>query len=85
MALQWNTTLICGVILTIFYLAVLIRKRAQGRSLPPGPPGLPLLGNALSMASQRPWVKYTEWSRLYGLCFVPLTRELVLMINSQAT
>ncbi|KAH8913348.1 cytochrome P450, partial [Atractiella rhizophila] len=32
----------------------------------PGPPGLPLIGNLLSLPKERPWVQMEKWSREYG-------------------
>ncbi|KZT61301.1 cytochrome P450 [Calocera cornea HHB12733] len=34
--------------------------------LPPGPPGLPLLGNALQIPKERPWLVYAQWAKTYG-------------------
>lgn len=33
---------------------------------PPGPPGIPLLGNAYQIPSDRQWLKFDEWTRKYG-------------------
>ncbi|KAJ5583990.1 uncharacterized protein N7459_003790 [Penicillium hispanicum] len=34
--------------------------------LPPGPPGLPVIGNLLQAPKGNPWEKYKEWSDKYG-------------------
>ncbi|KAF8883978.1 cytochrome P450 [Infundibulicybe gibba] len=34
--------------------------------LPPGPKGLPIIGNLLDMPAHKPWVIYNEWSKTYG-------------------
>ncbi|PKX94818.1 cytochrome P450 [Aspergillus novofumigatus IBT 16806] len=34
--------------------------------LPPGPPGLPVIGNLLQAPKEAPWKKYKEWSNKYG-------------------
>ena len=34
--------------------------------MPPGPPGLPLLGNMLQVGSFQ-WFKFTEWKEQYGM------------------
>ena len=34
--------------------------------LPPGPKGLPLIGNMLDMPKEHEWVTFTEWKRKYG-------------------
>lgn len=39
------------------------RKR---RRLPPGPRGLPILGNIFNVPTDRPWLDYLRWSRQYS-------------------
>ena len=36
------------------------------RKMPPGPPGIPLLGNALQVPVSMPWFRFTEWKETYG-------------------
>ncbi len=52
--------------LPLVFAIFVIRNTLLRGPLPPGPYGIPLLGNALNMAKPRPWIKYTEWSRQYG-------------------
>jgi hypothetical protein len=42
-------------------------KRRGRYRLPPGPPGLPLIGNALQMPTQHEWLTFTTWGKTYGL------------------
>ncbi|KAG9315904.1 cytochrome P450 [Chiua virens] len=43
------------------------RYLGKGKShpLPPGPPGLPLIGNVIGINAAAPWLTYTEWSKKY--------------------
>ena len=40
--------------------------RSAGRPLPPGPPGIPFLGNLFDLPKSSPWLGYRELSRRYG-------------------
>ena len=40
--------------------------RSAGRPLPPGPPGIPILGNLFDLPKRSPWLGYRELSRRYG-------------------
>jgi hypothetical protein len=44
------------------------RFRRRGLSLPPGPPGYPLIGNVLELPRVREWETYAQWSKQYGAC-----------------
>lgn len=66
-----------AVIVPVLIIAVdVIRRFVQrrlernGLPLPPGPTGLPILGNMLSVDREQPWKTYTEWHAIYGGLFV---------------
>ena len=40
--------------------------RTRGRPLPPGPRGLPILGNVLDMPQSKAWYGFRDLSSLYG-------------------
>ncbi|KAI0697657.1 cytochrome P450 [Cerioporus squamosus] len=46
--------------------AVEWRLRTRGRPLPPGPKGLPLVGNILEAPKFKPWIGYHNLSMTYG-------------------
>ena len=46
---------------------------------PPGPPGVPILGNEFQIPSDKQWLRFHEWSKKYGtylfLCFLMIVYE----------
>ncbi|KAF9260456.1 cytochrome P450 [Marasmius fiardii PR-910] len=61
-----SLVILISSLLALRFLAKQYRRRLQ---LPPGPKGLPILGNILELQSERnqqPWVTFSKWSRIYG-------------------
>jgi hypothetical protein len=54
------------VLLGIFLLAHFWAFGAKRGRLPPGPIGLPLIGNLLDMPSEQEWLTFAKWGELYG-------------------
>ncbi|KAI0042686.1 cytochrome P450 [Auriscalpium vulgare] len=42
------------------------RRRRIGFPHPPGPRGLPLIGNVFGIPKSRPWLVYAQWAKKYG-------------------
>jgi len=61
-ALSW--AVVAVYIGTFFWLKS--RSSKQRLPLPPGPRGLPLIGNSLQTPAVNPWEKYKEWSDEFG-------------------
>ncbi|KAK0222553.1 cytochrome P450 [Armillaria nabsnona] len=50
----------------IFAWHLFRRTRRSTAPFPPGPRGLPLLGNLLDMPSQKEWLTFAKWGEKYG-------------------
>lgn len=55
------------VLLVIAGLLWVAKRLSKSQKLPPGPPGLPILGNALEIPSLNPWFYYTQLKETFGL------------------
>ncbi|KAK1231056.1 hypothetical protein PQX77_005832 [Marasmius sp. AFHP31] len=57
--------------------------RSRNPALPPGPKGLPLVGNVLDMPNGQEWKTFAEWGRTYGgICSVSLMGQPMIIVNS---
>lgn len=64
-----NPTIISLLMGFLAYSAVKYH-RSPWRRVPPGPKGLPLLGNALEWNGSMFWLKLTRWREVYGTSLI---------------
>ncbi|KAA1477985.1 cytochrome P450 [Dentipellis sp. KUC8613] len=55
-----------AVIIILPLFLWLVRGRQRTLPFPPGPPGLPLVGNALNMPANQEWKEFARWGDKYG-------------------
>lgn len=76
------------VILAGLSLAIFVRFNGRGSPvpLPPGPRGLPFIGNALDMPSSYPWETFSDWGKKWGaMTHITLFGQHYLVVNSLDT
>ncbi|KAF5309807.1 hypothetical protein D9611_013581 [Ephemerocybe angulata] len=68
----------------VYILKAYFDKRAKaGQQLPPGPKGLPVVGNVADMPKEKEWLTFTEWGRKFGgICAVSLLGRPMIIVNS---
>ncbi|KAM5537396.1 hypothetical protein V8D89_008915 [Ganoderma adspersum] len=67
----------------LYYLLSSQRTGHSGIRLPPGPPGLPVIGNVLSLATSHPWKRFALWSSTYGpVVHLKVFNYNVIILNS---
>ncbi|KAI0350504.1 cytochrome P450 [Trametes cingulata] len=60
------------------------RSKAQAQHLPPGPPGLPIVGNLTQIPSTEQWVWFHELSKKYGdVNTLHVLNQTIIVLNSQ--
>ncbi|KAF5365846.1 hypothetical protein D9757_012801 [Collybiopsis confluens] len=81
--LQRNVTLVTVATVICSLVSLGRYVNSPWRRLPPGPRGLPFLGNALDL-SQHQWLKFTEWRKDYGeIVYVSALGQPIIVLNSK--
>ncbi|KAE9404451.1 cytochrome P450 [Gymnopus androsaceus JB14] len=67
-------------------LGLLFLRRIFGpkpSQLPPGPKGLPLIGNVLDMPTEKEWETFSQWGDAFGdICSVTVLGQPLIILNS---
>lgn len=71
--------------LVVITLWMLHRRTRQSLPTPPGPKGLPILGNIKEMPQDEGWLTYADWGRRYGLPSFLTWKERFLIVLQGAT
>ncbi|KAG2152859.1 cytochrome P450 [Suillus clintonianus] len=68
------------------YLLLRVFSKKNPAPYPPGPAGLPLVGNVLDMPQIKPWLIFTEWGKKYGdISHVEVLGQHIMVVNSVKT
>ncbi|KAJ7359848.1 cytochrome P450 [Mycena albidolilacea] len=66
-------------------LAIVLKVGSREKGLPPGPPTVPILGNAHIFPTEYPHYKFTEWARKYGGLFsLKIGNDTVVVLTDVA-
>jgi len=63
---RYSLHLLCVGALAVVWIA----RNARRLPLPPGPRGLPIIGNVLDLQTTGSYLQFTEWKKKYGAYFV---------------
>ncbi|TFK32635.1 OrdA protein [Crucibulum laeve] len=67
----------------LYLLHLYIQRPSQSVPYPPGPKGLPLVGNVADVPKQKEWLTYAEWGRKWGgICSIKLLGRSMIIVNS---
>ncbi|VDC00277.1 unnamed protein product [Peniophora sp. CBMAI 1063] len=82
-AIRENRTLSIGVVAGLFLATIVRYFTSPWRKLPPGPPGVPILGNALQLVDKQ-WLKFSAWRKAYGdVIYLNAAGQPMVVLNSQ--
>ncbi|KZT00361.1 cytochrome P450 [Laetiporus sulphureus 93-53] len=72
-----------AVLIGSFLLTRYLSCRHSKRLLFPGPSGWPIIGNALDIPQQHPWITYSKWSETFGdIVHLEALGEHLVVLNS---
>ncbi|KAJ7305649.1 hypothetical protein DFH08DRAFT_793419 [Mycena albidolilacea] len=63
--LELSTRSVLGSLI-VLGIILFARSNKRKEKLPPGPGGLPILGNLLQIPKDRAWLVFSEWRKTYG-------------------
>ncbi|KAI0061740.1 cytochrome P450 [Artomyces pyxidatus] len=70
--------------LVLFFGFILhARRKHNGPPRPPGPRGLPIIGNLLDIPKNKSWLTYAEWAKTYGdIMSVEMFGQVIVILQS---
>lgn len=56
------------ILIALAAVWIIASRKRQRHRYPPGPKGLPIIGNVFDVPMENGWVVYRDWARQYGKC-----------------
>lgn len=66
----WSILNICGLSLAVFLLVRYSSNSRRGGPFPPGPKGLPFLGNIFDVPTEFQWETFSKWGDQWGKVYI---------------
>ena len=70
------------LVLVAFSILKALFRSIRRISLPPGPKGLPLVGNILDMPVEREWLTFARWGEVWGSLSLQPTPPIYVHLNT---
>ncbi|KAF7343718.1 Cytochrome P450 [Mycena sanguinolenta] len=75
--------LIVGVGIVLSFLIHMFQRRRA--PFPPGPPGIPFIGNLFQLPQEQPWLTYASWAKHYGdIVHLTAFGQHIILLNSES-
>ncbi|KAJ6623187.1 cytochrome P450 [Mycena sp. CBHHK59/15] len=59
-----------------------VRPKQQPAPFPPGPKGMPIVGNAADLPQSQPWLTFSEWAKQYGpIVHLRVLGQSIIVLN----
>ncbi|KAG8884278.1 hypothetical protein FRB98_002518 [Tulasnella sp. 332] len=79
-----SSLLAIALVLNLAIIWYIFKHSRRSIRHPPGPRGIPILGNLLQMPTSSHWLKFADWARKYGpLTYVNVAGQPMLIVNTQ--
>ncbi len=69
---MWTSFATLDIAIVLAGLAFILRvfrRNSRNAPCPPGPKGLPVIGNLFDMPTEREWLTFAKWGEKYGIIF----------------
>ncbi|TFK20076.1 O-methylsterigmatocystin oxidoreductase [Coprinopsis marcescibilis] len=81
--LQWKWPIAAGLAIGVLAANRVLTSKRKRLPLPPGPTGLPVVGNLFHLPQAKPWLVYNDWAKQYGdVMYVNAMGQGIIVLNT---